>query len=105
MPQASYSIARLTIPNSSLYCVDDAYKKNWLTRSDYYTILSRIYLMVTKCQQIPYIDCQANDALDQMSYVEYGVHYIIIYPDLFTLRELYSAYVLNTLRRIMKLFF
>ena len=53
-----------------------------------------------KCQQIPYIDCHANDALDQISCAEFGVHYIIIYPDLFTLRELYSAYVQNTLRRI-----
>ena len=36
---------------------------------------------------------QANHALGQINQAEYGAHYIIIYPDLFTLRELYSNYI------------
>jgi DcmR-like sensory protein len=34
-----------------------------------------------------------NHALSHINQAEYGAHYIIIYPDLFTLRELYSNYV------------
>ena len=34
-----------------------------------------------------------NDALNQINQAEYGAHYILIYPDLFTLRELYSNYI------------
>jgi hypothetical protein len=37
--------------------------------------------------------CHINDALDQINQAEYGAHYLIIYPDLFTLSELYSNYV------------
>ena len=39
------------------------------------------------------INCYVNDALEQINQVEYGAHYIIIYPDLTTLRELYSNYI------------
>jgi hypothetical protein len=39
--------------------------------------------------------CHINDALYQINQAEYGAHYLIIYPDLFTLRELYSNYVRN----------
>ena len=39
------------------------------------------------------INCHVGDALDQMNQAEYGAHYIIIYPDLLTLRKLYSDYV------------
>jgi hypothetical protein len=35
----------------------------------------------------------ANRALSQINQAEYGAHYILIYPDLFTLRELYSNYI------------
>jgi hypothetical protein len=41
----------------------------------------------------PVINCHVNDALEQINQAEYGAHYIIIYPDLFTLRELYSNYI------------
>jgi hypothetical protein len=34
-----------------------------------------------------------NDALEQINQAEYGAHYMIIYPDLDTLRELYSDYI------------
>jgi hypothetical protein len=38
-------------------------------------------------------NCYINDALHHMTQAEYGAHHIIIYPDLDTLRELYSNYV------------
>jgi hypothetical protein len=34
-----------------------------------------------------------DDALEQINQAEYGSHYIIIYPDLDMLRELYSNYI------------
>jgi hypothetical protein len=34
-----------------------------------------------------------DDALEQVNQAEHGAHYIIIYPDLDTLRQLYSNYV------------
>jgi hypothetical protein len=37
-------------------------------------------------------DCHVDDALDHINQAEYGSHYIIIYPDLDTLRKLYSNY-------------
>ena len=39
------------------------------------------------------INCHVNDALDHMSKSEHGSHSLIIYPDLDTLRDLYSNYV------------
>ena len=36
---------------------------------------------------------KTNDALHHMTRAEYGTHYIIIYQDLGTLRELYSNYI------------
>ena len=36
-----------------------------------------------------------DDALEQINQAEYGAHYIIIYPDLDTLRKLYSNYIHN----------
>ena len=39
------------------------------------------------------INCHVNDALDHMSKSEHGTHSLIIYPDLDTLREIYSNYV------------
>src|SRR5919198_5170834 len=39
------------------------------------------------------INCHINDTLEQITEAEYGAHYIIIYPDLTTLRELYSNYI------------
>jgi MEDS: MEthanogen/methylotroph, DcmR Sensory domain len=38
------------------------------------------------------INCHIKDALDHIDQAVYGAHYIIIYPDLDTLRELYSNY-------------
>ena len=35
----------------------------------------------------------ANHALSQIDQAEYGAHYILVYPDLFILRELYSNYI------------
>ena len=39
------------------------------------------------------IDCDINDALYHMNEAEYGAHYIIIYPDLETIRQLYASYI------------
>jgi hypothetical protein len=39
------------------------------------------------------MNCHVNDALDHINQAERGAHYIIIYPDLDTLRDLYSNYV------------
>src|SRR5919198_5843499 len=39
------------------------------------------------------INCHINDTLEQITEAEYGAHYIIIYQDLGTLRELYSNYI------------
>ena len=39
------------------------------------------------------INCHVNDAVHHMIQAEYGAHYMIIYPDLVTLRELYSNYI------------
>jgi hypothetical protein len=41
------------------------------------------------------INCHINDALYHINQAGYGAHYMIIYPDLHTLRELYSDYVNN----------
>ena len=38
-------------------------------------------------------ECHVNDALHYINQVEYGAHYMVIYPDLGTLRELYSDYI------------
>jgi DcmR-like sensory protein len=40
-------------------------------------------------------NCQVDDAMHHISEAEYGAHYIIIYPSLHRLRELYSNYVLK----------
>ena len=34
-----------------------------------------------------------NHVISQINQAEYGSHYIVVYPDLFTLRELYSNYI------------
>src|SRR5919204_987056 len=39
------------------------------------------------------INRHVNDTLEQITEAEYGAHYIIIYPDLATLRDLYSNYI------------
>jgi hypothetical protein len=39
------------------------------------------------------INCAVDNALDHLNQTEYGAHYMVIYPDLVTLRELYSNYV------------
>ena len=39
------------------------------------------------------VNCHVNDALDHINQAEHGAHYMIIYPDLDTLRKLYSSYV------------
>ena len=36
--------------------------------------------------------CHVDDALEQINHAGYGAHYIIIYPDLDTLRDLYSEF-------------
>ena len=38
------------------------------------------------------INCHVNDALDHINQAEYGDHFMIVYPDLATLRKLYSSY-------------
>jgi hypothetical protein len=34
-----------------------------------------------------------NDALNQLIQADYGAHYMMIYPDLSTQREIYSGYI------------
>jgi hypothetical protein len=50
------------------------------------------------------MNCHVNDALDHINQAEHGAHYIIIYPDLDTLRDLYSNYTIRESNRTMKLF-
>ena len=49
-------------------------------------------LQQSKMTQDP-TNVHVNDALNQINQAEDGAHYIITYPDLFTLRELYSNYI------------
>ena len=39
------------------------------------------------------INCRVDNALHHLNQAEYGAHLMIVYPDLDTLRELYSNYV------------
>jgi hypothetical protein len=39
------------------------------------------------------LDCHVNDALEQINQSEYGAHYLLIYPELRVLRELYTQYM------------
>ena len=39
------------------------------------------------------INCDINDVLYHMNEAEYGAHYIIIYPNLNTIRQLYPSYI------------
>jgi hypothetical protein len=39
--------------------------------------------------------CDVNEAIEQLCKAKCGAHYIIIYPDSFTLRDLYSNYIHN----------
>jgi hypothetical protein len=39
------------------------------------------------------ISCDINDVLYHMNEAEYGAHYIIIYPNLATIRQLYASYI------------
>jgi hypothetical protein len=39
------------------------------------------------------MNCHVNDALEQINQAGYGAHYMLIYPDLATLREFYSGYI------------
>ena len=34
-----------------------------------------------------------ENILEQLTDAEYGAHYIIVYPDIMTLREIYSGYI------------
>jgi hypothetical protein len=38
-------------------------------------------------------NCHVNDVLHHLNQAEYGAHYMIIYPDLDALRDLYSNYI------------
>ena len=38
------------------------------------------------------MNCHVNDALEQINRTEYSTHYMIIYPNLATLRKLYPNY-------------
>ena len=39
------------------------------------------------------INCDINDALYHMNEAKYGAHYIIIYPNLETMKQLYAGYI------------
>ena len=36
---------------------------------------------------------ELEDAVNELSNKDYGIHYLVIYPDLITLREFYSYYI------------
>lgn len=60
--------------------------------SGLYTMMSNISLMDCMIQDLlehHYV----NDAVNQFIQAEYGSHYLIVYPDLTTLREMYSQYI------------
>ena len=46
----------------------------------------------------PIMNCHVNDALELINQAGYGTHYMIIYPDLDTLRELYSDYICKQIK-------
>src|SRR5215831_836596 len=50
------------------------------------------FMYQSKMKQGP-ISFHANHTLSQINQAEYGAHHIIIYPDLSTLRDLYSNYI------------
>jgi hypothetical protein len=39
------------------------------------------------------LNCSVDDASSQLVQADYGAHYLLVYPDLSTLRDLYSNYV------------
>ena len=39
------------------------------------------------------MNLHVDEALDHINQAEYSAHYMIIYPDLVTLRKLYSSYI------------
>ena len=41
------------------------------------------------------ICCDVNEAIEQLDKAECGAHYILIYPNLFTMRKVYSNYIHN----------
>jgi hypothetical protein len=43
-------------------------------------------------------DCHVDEALSHINQAEYGVHYMIIYPNLDTFRQLYSDYTYKQLK-------
>src|SRR5919199_3030292 len=45
--------------------------------------------------QNPIDCCDVNETIEQLDKAECGAHYIIIYPDSFTLRDLYPNYIHN----------
>jgi hypothetical protein len=49
------------------------------------------------------IDCHVNDALKQINQSEYGAHYLLIYPELRVLRELYTQYIKTQLEHENKI--
>jgi hypothetical protein len=49
------------------------------------------------------IDCHLNDALKQINQSEYGAHYLLIYPELRVLRELYTQYIKTQLEHENKI--
>jgi hypothetical protein len=48
-------------------------------------------------------NCHVNGALDQINQAEYGAHYLIVYPDLRVLRELYTKYIKTQLEHENKI--
>ena len=58
-----------------------------------YYVSYAIVCTTTKTTQNPINCCDVNKAIEQLDQAEYGAHYIIIYPDLDTLRDLYSNYI------------
>ena len=50
-----------------------------------------VYMTTSKTAQ-NLVKCHISDALEEINQLEHGVHYMITYPNLTTLRELYSNF-------------
>lgn len=64
----------------------------YFTHDGLYTMMSNISMMNCMRQDLPEYH-YVNNAVNQIIQAESGSHYLIVYPDLTTLREMYSKYV------------
>jgi hypothetical protein len=57
-------------------------------------MLRRVRIILSKQESGPLINAiELEDAVNEFSNKDYGIHYLVIYPDLTTLKEFYSYYI------------